>query len=79
MKIARLTGQSENYKKFVADQETPSGVESVEADDVRNSTQRAGSSLNLVLTDVSSIRVEGAAEDDIEFEELAPVDENNLF
>ena len=48
--IANMLGQTEDYKKYGVDEETPSGVE-----DIRNSTQRTGMSLNLVLSDVSSI------------------------
>ena len=44
IRIAALTGQSEDYKKFGVDEETPSGVL-----DIRNSTQASGSTLNLVL------------------------------
>ena len=66
MRIATLTGQSEDYKKFGVDEETPSGVE-----DIRNSTQRTGSSLHLVLSDVSSIRVrEDDNNEEIVFDEL---------
>ena len=50
MKIANLLGQSKDYKKFGADEETPSA-----AKEIRNSTQRTGTSLNLVISDVSSI------------------------
>ena len=51
IRVSALTGQTEDYKKFGVDEETPSGVL-----DVRNSTQASGSSLNLVLSDVSSIQ-----------------------
>lgn len=52
IKIATQTGQTEDFKKFGVDEETPSGVE-----DVRNSTQMSrGSSYHLVLSDVSSIQ-----------------------
>ena len=72
MKIASMTGQSEDYQKFGVDEETPSGVL-----DFRNSTQRTGSSFNLVLTDVS--RIQPIEEDVITFEELSrPVEENFL-
>ena len=50
IKIAAMLAQTEDYKKFGADEETPSGVEYI-----RNSTQQSGSSMNLVLTDVSGI------------------------
>ena len=64
MKIANMTGQTEDFKKLGADEETPSGVE-----DVRNSTQRsAASSYNLVLEDVSIIPT--PEEDLIAFEEI---------
>ena len=63
MRISASTGQTEDYKKFGVDEETPSGVL-----DVRNSTQASGSSLNLVLSDVSSIQApeveQHAANDD---------------
>ena len=67
---AILLGQSEDYKMFGADMGTPFGVE-----EIRNSTQRTGLSLNLVLYNVSSIMPpnDNAAdvdEDDIVFEEL---------
>ena len=68
MKISKSLGQSDDYKKFGVDEETPSGVE-----EVRNSTQRSGTSLNLVLSDVSSIMPPSANEDEednIVFEEL---------
>ena len=65
IKIATMTGQTDHYKKFGADEETPSGVE----DDVRNSTQRSETeSYNLVLSDVS--RIPNREEESIEFEEL---------
>ena len=74
MRIASMTGQSEDYQKFGVDEETPSGVL-----DVRNSTQRTGSSFNLVLTDVSSIQsIE--EEDGIAFDNLSkPLEENFLL
>ena len=68
MRMSNMLGQSDDYKKYGADEETPSGVE-----DVRNSTQATGSSLNLVLTDVSSINapsIAAASEDEIIFDEL---------
>ena len=79
MKIASILGQSEDYKKFGADEETPSGVE-----EIRNSTQRTGLSLNLVLSDVSSIMPpnDNAAdvdEDNIVFEELQRPDDNDFL
>ena len=76
MKTATATGQSEDYKKFGADEETPSGVE---AEDVRNSTHQTGSSLNLVLNDVSSIRVSDNNEEEIQFEELQNFDDVDIF
>jgi uncharacterized C2H2 Zn-finger protein len=69
MRIATMTGQTEDFKKFGVDEETPSGIE-----DPKNSTQRSGtgaSSLDLHLSDVSIIRARG--EDDnhgIVFDEL---------
>ena len=72
MKIASMTGQSDDYQKFGVDEETPSGVL-----DFRNSTQRSGSSFNLVLTDVS--RIQPIEEEVINFEELPkPAEENFL-
>jgi hypothetical protein len=66
MKIATLTGQTEDYKKFGVDEETPSGVE-----DIRNSTQQSGSSYSLVLSDVSSIQTPEEVDGlDIVFDEL---------
>ena len=67
MKFASMLGQTEDYKKYGADEETPSGVE-----DVRNSTQAGGSSLNLVLTDVSTINgpPDAVEEEEILFDEL---------
>ena len=50
IRIATLLGQSEDYKKYGADEETPSGVEHI-----RKSTQMKGSLLNLMLSDVCSI------------------------
>ena len=74
MKIATLTGQTEDYKKFGVDEETPSGVE-----DIRNSTQRSGSSYNLVLSDVSSIQAHEEDEGQgILFEEIERPTENVL-
>ena len=77
IKIATMLGQTEDYKKFGVDEETPSGVEHI-----RNSTQNAGTSLNLVLSDVSSIMTveeEEDGQDNIIFEELQrPNDENFL-
>ena len=49
IRIAALTGQSEDYKKFGVDEETPSGVL-----DIRNSTQASGSTLNLVSVSVGA-------------------------
>ena len=69
MRMTTMLGQSDDYKKYGVDEETPSGVE-----DVRNFTQATGSSLNLVLPDVSSINAPPshvpAGEDDIIFDEL---------
>ena len=62
MKICNATGQVADYKKFGVDEETPSGVE-----DIRNSTQRTGSTLNQMLSDVSSIH---HVDEAIAFEEL---------
>ena len=81
MKLAELLGQTDDFKKFGADEETPSGVE-----EIRNSTQRPGQgeSLNLVLSDVSSIlpangNGEELEEDDIIFEELQrPIEDDFL-
>ena len=61
------------------DEETPSGVL-----DVRNSTQASGSSLNLVLSDVSSIQApeieqHGADDDDIIFDELQPPEDDDFL
>ena len=73
IKIASMLGQTEDYKKFGADEETPSGVE-----DIRNSTQRSGSSLNLVLNDLSSINgpvIDEEADAEIIFDELEPIAE----
>ena len=75
MRIATLTGQSEDYKKFGVDEETPSGVE-----DIRNSTQRTGSSLHLVLSDVSSIRErEDDNNEEIVFDELQDREQENFL
>ena len=70
IKIATATGQTEDFKKYGVDEETPSGCE-----DPKNSTQRSeGSSYNLVLSDsdVSRIQAPENAEnvDEINFEEL---------
>ena len=75
IKLASFTGQTEDYQKFGADEETPSGVL-----EVMNSTQRTGSSFNMLLSDVSSIQRREVLEDDaIDFEELSrPVEENFL-
>ena len=74
IKIATMLGQTEDYKKFGADEETPSGVE-----DPRNSTQRTGTSLNLVLSDVSSIMTPNREEDEIIFDELRNPTEDNFL
>ena len=69
------SGQGEDFKKFGVDEETPSGVE-----DVRNSTQRTGSSLNLMLSDVSSIRPPPMDENEgIVFDELPSAAEENFL
>ena len=73
IRIASLLGQSEDYKKFGADEETPSGVELI-----RNSTQMTGSLLNLHLSDVSNIMPVSQAEEEgenIVFEELQKPEE----
>ena len=44
MRIAEMTGQSDDFKKLGVDEETPSGVM-----DVRNSTQASSGSLLLIL------------------------------
>ena len=69
------SGQGEDFKKFGVDEETPSGVE-----DIRNSTQRTGSSLNLMLSDVSSIRPPPMDENEgIVFDELPSAAEDNFL
>ena len=67
--------------KFGVDEETPSGVL-----DVRNSTQASGSSVNLVLSDMSSIQApevvvldEDDNENEIIFEELQAPEERNFL
>ena len=75
MKIANMLGQTEDYKKYGVDEETPSGVE-----DIRNSTQRTGMSLNLVLSDVSSIvGPTQDTDDNIVFDELRRPEEDNFL
>ena len=62
IKIATATGQTEDFKKYGVDEETPSGCE-----DPKNSTQRSGgSSYNLVLPDVSSIQSPQANDEESE-------------
>ena len=62
IKIATATGQTEDFKKYGVDEETPSGCE-----DPKNSTQRSGgSSYNLLLPDVSSIQSPQANDDEAE-------------
>ena len=67
--------------KFGVDEETPSGVL-----DVRNSTQASGSSVNLILSDMSSIQApeivlqdEDDNENEIIFEELQAPEERNFL
>ena len=79
IRVSGLTGQTEDYKKFGVDEETPSGVL-----DVRNSTQASGSSLNLVLSDVSSIQApeveqHGPDDNDIIFDELQPPEDDDFL
>ena len=81
MKVAEHLGQTDDYKKFGADEETPSGVE-----EIRNSTQRPGQgeSLNLVLSDVSSILPTNGngvelEEDNIIFDELQRPTEDDFL
>ena len=86
IKIAKMTGQVEDYKKFGVDEETPSGVESVSgveslggSQDIRNSTQNTGSSLNLMLSDVSNIEHQGGDDNEgIVFDELRSVSAENF-
>ena len=73
MKIASMTGQSEDYKRFGVDEETPSGVL-----DIRNSTQRSGSSSNLVLSDISRIG-DRHENDDIAFDVIERPEETNFI
>ena len=89
MRIASLLGQTDDYKKFGVDEETPSGVEDIRSsgiDDIRNSTQRTASSLNLVLSDVSRIvgpEVEAnhaeEPNDEIDFEEIGEPEKGSCF
>ena len=81
MKLAKLLGQTEDFRKFGADEETPSGVE-----EIRNSTQRSGpgESLNLVLSDVSSILPTNGngielEDDNIIFDELQKPTEDDFL
>ena len=78
IQLAAITGQTEDHKKFGMDEETPSGVL-----DVRNSTQASGSSLNLVLSDVSSIQApeieQHGPDDDIIFDELQPPEDDDFL
>ena len=70
MKLAMLLGQSDDFKKFGVDEETPSGVE-----DIRNSTQRSGATSGLILTDVSRIAPIENEEEEIVFDELQKPDD----
>ena len=74
MRICTATGQVADYKKFGVDEETPSGVE-----DIRNSTQRTGSTMNLMLSDVSSIQHVDEVDEAIEFEELGEPREDDFL
>ena len=65
-----LLGQSDDFKKFGVDEETPSGVE-----DIRNSTQRSGATSGLILTDVSRIAPIENEEEEIVFDELQKPDD----
>ena len=80
IKIAKMTGQVEDYKKFGLDEETPSGAESLGgSQDIRNSTRNTGSSLNLMLSDVSNIEHHGGDDNEgIVFDELRSVTAENF-
>ena len=75
IKIATMTGQTEDYKKLGVDEETPSGV----VEDIRNSTQTTGSSYNLVLSDMSSIQSPLDEDEEILFEELERPENENIL
>ena len=78
IKICDYLGQNDDYRRFGADEETPSGVEY----GFRNSTQITGSqelSLQLSRTEepVGDAAAEGPAEEMIEFDDLQP--QNDTF
>ena len=75
IKIATMTGQTEDYKKLGVDEETPSGV----VEDIRNSTQTTGSSYNLVFSDMSSIQSPLDEDEEILFEELERPENENIL
>ena len=66
MKLCDYLGQNEDYRRFGADEETPSGVED---QGFRNSTQVAGSQgLSLQISSIETPEV--VEEDDLEFDHL---------
>ena len=66
MKICDLLGQNEDYRRFGADEETPSGVE--DDSGYRNSTQVSGSQgLSIQMS-----RIEDPEEEDMEFDNISP-------
>ena len=76
MRICDLLGQNDDYRRFGADEETPSGVESLSGEGMmmRNSTQMPGS--QAISLNMSSINHPAPAEDDIDFDTLAPPNES---
>ena len=72
IKICDYLGQNDDYRRFGADEETPSGVE----DGIRNSTQILGSQeLSIQLSSIEhpdDTATEEIVEDDIEFDDLPP-------
>ena len=74
MRICDLLGQNEDYRRFGADEETPSGVESSSVDGLRNSTQLPGSQ-GISLNNISSIDQvinQDVDQDEIDFDTLEP-------
>ena len=65
MKLCDFLGQNEDYRRFGADEETPSGV--VEEEIYRNSTQLPGS--QVMILNISSIN--DTNEEEFYFDNLA--------
>ena len=75
IRLCDLLGQNEDYKRFGADEETPSGVE--EFSSYRNSTQLPGS--QGFRLQVSSIAAHVEEEEGIEFDNLTEPEDNEFI